>query len=121
MTGWLIGALTIGLLVGLVAQHERQNWELNQCLTAYVPPMILTLTPSPAQPGVPQTVPVPPEMGLPLAWRVPWLSGLVVAGIILGIGATTKRPWRHRAPERAGEEPARAGSERVGEREGDGG
>jgi hypothetical protein len=103
MTGWLIVALISGVLVGLIAQHERQNWELNQGLTAYVPPMILTLTPSPDQPGVPQIVPVPPEMDLPLAWRVPWLSGLVVAGIVLGIGAAVKRPWWDRGPERVSE------------------
>jgi hypothetical protein len=104
MTGWLIGALSIGLLVSLVAQHERQAWELNQGLTVYVPPMILTLTPSPDQPGVPQTVPAPPDGGLPLAWRVPWLGGLVVAGVILGIGAAVKRPWRDRGPERVSED-----------------
>jgi hypothetical protein len=103
MTGWLIGALSIGLLVGLVAQQERQTWERNQRLTSSGPPMILTLTPSPDQPGWPQTVPVPPEMDLPLAWRVPWLSGLVVAGIVLGIGAAVKRPWWDRGPERASE------------------
>jgi hypothetical protein len=121
MTGWLIAALISGLLVGLVAQHERQAWELNHGLTVYVPPMILTLTPSPDQPGVPQTVPAPPDGGLPLAWRVPWLSGLVGAGIILGIGTAAKRPWRDRMPERVSEDPSKAGSEPSGEDKGDGG
>lgn len=85
MTFWLALAVIIGTAVGLDAPQEQAQWQARQAAMREVAPAAVV-------PGAADRL--AGEADLPLAWRVPWLSGVAAAVLVIGLGLAAEASAR---------------------------